>query len=159
MRLSTEWVRGRFRNGKNTVVLRQLLERLDNDIEERLAANRKKVAIVFGETDEEYKIAQKKLGEYSSSLMYEPVPICAARNGLMYKIPVNLMFKADIQDFGQNIGKPKHGFIAEIMKKAEKITQKYAGGFDWKVAKISEADLAETVQFIFQCGTGVLVEL
>ena len=58
-----------------------------------------------------------------------------------------------------NLQKPKHAFIAEIMKKAEKITQKYAGSFDWKVAKISEADLAETVQFIFQCDTGALVEL
>ncbi len=152
-------IRERIRSGKNTVALRQLLERLDNDIEARLASSRKKVAIIFGETDEEYKIAQKKMGEFSSSPTYEPVPICAARNGQMYKIPINLMFKADIQDFGQNIGKPKHSFIAEIMKKAEKITQKYAGGFDWKVAKISESDLAETVQFIFKCDGEALVEL
>ncbi|WP_394992630.1 D-alanine--D-alanine ligase [Emticicia sp.] len=152
-------IRERIRSGKNTVVLRQLLERLDNDIEERLALHRKKVAIIFGETDEEYKIAQKKMGEYASSPTYEPVPICAARNGQMYTIPVNLMFKADIQDFGQNIGKPKHAFIAEIIKKAEKITQKYAGGFDWQVKKITEGDLAETVQFIFQCDSGALVEL
>jgi D-alanine-D-alanine ligase len=152
-------IRERIRNGKNTVALRQLLERLDSDIEARLASPRKKVAIIFGETDEEYKTAQKKLGEFASSPIYEPFPICAARNGQMYKIPVNLMFKADIQDFGQNIGKPKHGFIAEIIKKTEKITQKYAGGFDWQVRKLSESDLAESVQFIFQCDSGSLVEL
>jgi D-alanine-D-alanine ligase len=85
--------------------------------------------------------------------------ICAARNGQMYKIPVNLMFKADIQDFGQNIGKPKHPFIAEIMRKAEKITEKYAGGFDWQVKKFSETDLAENSQFIFQCKNETLIEL
>jgi D-alanine-D-alanine ligase len=77
----------------------------------------------------------------------------------MYKIPINLMFKADIQDFGQNIGKPKHPFIAEIMRKAEKITEKYAGGFEWQVKKFSEMDLVENVQFIFQCKNETLIEL
>jgi D-alanine-D-alanine ligase len=139
--------------------LRNLLEKIDNLIEERVAANRKKVAVIFGETDEEYKIAQKKLGEYASSIAYEPIMICAARNSQMYKIPINLMFKADIQDFGQNIGKPKHPFIAEIMRKAEKITEKYAGGFEWQVKKFSETDLAENVQFIFQCKNETFLEL
>ena len=152
-------VRERIRSGKNTVSLRNLLEKIDYLIEERVAANRKKVAVVFGETDEEYKIAQKKLGEYASSTSYEPTMICAARNGQMYKIPVNLMFKADIQDFGQNIGKPKHPFIAEIMRNAEKITEKYAGGFDWQVKKFSETDLAENVQFIFHCENETMIEL
>jgi D-alanine-D-alanine ligase len=152
-------VRERIRSGKNTIALRNLLDKIDVLIEERVASSRKKVAIIFGETDEEYKIAQSKMGEYASSPIYEPFPICAASNGQMYKIPLNLMFKADIEDFGQNIGKSKHPFIAEIMKKTEKITEKYAGGFEWQVKKISEDELAETVQFIFQCKSDTLVEL
>ena len=152
-------IRERIRSGKNTVNFRLLLEKLDEMIAERLATPRKKVAIIFGESDEEYKIAQKKLGEYASSPIYEPVLICAARNGQMYKIPVNLMFKADIQDFGQSIGKPKHPFITEILEKAKNVTQKYAGGFEWQVKKLSEADLAESVQFIFKCDSEAFVEL
>lgn len=152
-------VRERIRTGKNTHLHRQLLERIDEMIANRLATKRKKVAVIFGETDEEYKKAQQKLGEFSSSPNLEPVMVCAARNGSMYKIPVNLMFKADIQDFGQNIGKSKHPFLFEIMEKAKKITLKYAGGFDWQVKKLSETELAETVQFIYQCDNDVLLEL
>jgi len=152
-------IRERIRSGKNTVNFRQLLERLDEMIAERVNTPRKKVAVVFGESDEQYKIAQKKMGEFSSSPIYEPVPVCAARNGQMYKIPVNLMFKADIQDFGQSIGKPKHPFIIEILEKAKSITKKYAGGFDTQMKKLSEAELAENVQFIFQCDSETLVEL
>lgn len=152
-------VRERIRTGKNTHLHRQLLERIDEMIANRLATKRKKVAVIFGETDEEYKKAQQKLGEFSSSPNLEPVMVCAARNGSMYKIPVNLMFKADIQDFGQNIGKSKHPFLFEIMEKSKKITLKYAGGFDWQVKKLSETELAETVQFIYQCDSDVLLEL
>ncbi|RFS17919.1 D-alanine--D-alanine ligase [Emticicia sp. C21] len=152
-------IRERIRSGKNTVQFRQLLERLDGMINERTNSTRKKVAVVFGESDDQYKIAQKKMGEYSSSPVYEPVPVCAARNGQMYRIPVNLMFKADIQDFGQAIGKPKHPFIIEIIEKAKSITKKYAGSFDTQMKKLSEAELAENVQFIYQCDSETLIEL
>jgi len=152
-------IRERIRSGKNTVSLRQLLEKMDGLIEERTTSPRKKVAVVFGESDELYKKAQKKIGEYSASPIYEPVPVCAAKNGQMYKIPLNLMFKADIMDFGQSIGKPKHPFIAEIIEKAKDITAKYAGGFDTQMKKLSEAELAETVQLIYQCDAETLVEL
>ncbi|PLK44294.1 D-alanine--D-alanine ligase [Emticicia sp. TH156] len=152
-------IRERIRSGKNTVSLRQLLDKLDGMIEERGTSHRKKVAVIFGESDELYKRAQKKIGEFSASPVYEPVPVCAAKNGQMYKIPMNLMFKADIMDFGQSIGKPKHPFIAEIIDKAKDITAKYAGSFDTQMKKLSEAELAETVQFIYQCDAETLVEL
>jgi len=152
-------VRERIRNGKNTIPLRMLLEKIDSLNEVRVKASRTKVAIIFGENEEEYKIAQKKLGEFASSIEFEPYPVCAAKNGLMYKIPVNLMFKADIYDFGQNVGTTKHPYVAEVIKSTQKITEKYAGGFDTQVKKISEKDLVQAVKFIYKCDSNSLIEL
>lgn len=152
-------VRERIRNGKNTIPLRMLLEKIDSLNEVRVKASRTKVAIIFGENEEEYKIAQKKLGEFASSIEFEPYPVCAAKNGLMYKIPVNLMFKADIYDFGQNVGTTKHPYVAEVIKSTQKITEKYAGSFDTQVKKISEKDLVQAVKFIYKCDSNSLIEL
>ncbi len=152
-------VRERIRNGKNTIPLRELLSKIDSLNDNRVKAVRSKVAIIFGENEEEYKIAQKKLGEFASSVEFEPYPVCAAKNGLMYKIPVNLMFKADILDFGQNVGTTKHPYVAEIIKNTQKITEKYAGGFDTQVKKISENDLVQVVKFIYKCDSNSLIEL
>jgi D-alanine-D-alanine ligase len=152
-------VRERIRTGKNTANLRELLGRIDDKINDRLASSRKKVAVIFGETDEEYKIAQKKYGELSASTDFQPVAICAAKNGSMYQIPVNLMFKGDIEDFGKSVGQPKHPFIKTIIENAQNITQKYVGEVDWSVKRISEADLATSVQYIFQAEVGEMVEL
>jgi D-alanine-D-alanine ligase len=152
-------VRERIRTGKNTAGLRELLNRIDDKIADRLLTNRKKVAVIFGETDEEYKVAQKKFGELSASVEHQPVAICAAKNGSMYQIPVNLMFKADIEDFGKSVGQPKHPFIKSIIENAQNITKKYVGDVDWSVKRISESDLATSVQYIFQAETGDMVEL
>ncbi|MFN3850218.1 MAG: D-alanine--D-alanine ligase [Spirosomataceae bacterium] len=152
-------IRERIRTGKNTTGLRELLTRIDAKIADRVGASRKKVAVIFGETDEEYKIAQKKFGELSASVEYQPVAICAAKNGSMYQIPINLMFKSDIEDFGKSVGQPKHPFIKSIIDKAQKITKKYVGEVDWQVKRITETDLVTTVEYIFQAETQEMVEL
>jgi D-alanine-D-alanine ligase len=152
-------IRERIRTGKNTVIYRQLLVDLDEKIAERIAIKRKKVAVVFGETDEQYEAAKKKFNELAASTSFEPFAVCSANNGAMYKIPLNLLTKQDIEDFGKNVAMQKHEFIVETMEKAKNITARYAGNFDTKVKKISEVDLAEMANYIFYAESGEMVEL
>ena len=151
-------VRERIRTGKNTFQLRNLLQRIDELIDNSLATPKKKVAVIFGENDEEYKIAQKKYSELAASNHYTPVAVCLANNGKMIEIPVNLMFKADIEDFGKSAS-TRHPFVLSIIEKAKNITQKYAGNVSLQIKRLDEESLANEVQYIFHAETQEMVEL
>lgn len=152
-------IRERIRTGKNTFLYRELLRLLDELIKESKEEKKKKVAIIFGENDDEYLFAQKKYVEYAASSNFEPFPICAASNGSLYKIPVNLMFKPDIIEFGIAVGQRKNEYIALTIEKTKHIVEYYTGEKVKEIGQISPDELALSVAYIFQVDTEQLIEL
>ena len=146
-------IRERIRSGKNIFELRTLLKKMDALIETAKANPREKIAILFGENEEEYKIAQKKFGQYGGNETYEPVAICSALNGSKYRIPLNLMFKPDIMEFGMSVGKPKHPFIQKTIDKTSEIREFYIGNVDFSVSKISEETFKNDYKAVYDCST------
>jgi D-alanine-D-alanine ligase len=146
-------IRERIRAGKNIFHLQKLLDGLDQQI--ALAKNnpRKKIAIQFGENEGEYKTAQASYGKYAASVEYEPIPVCNARNGSKYQIPVNLMFKPDILEFGQSVGLPKHTFIEANIESTLTFRNFYIGDVDFKVKKLTDMDMLN-FDAIFDCSIG-----
>ena len=131
----------RKREGKNTFAISQLIRKLDD----LMTLNRKKiktsVAIIFGENENEYLLAQQRYNELAASEDVIPTCICAAKNGNFYTIPLNLMYKVDILDFGQSIGKPKHPFVQSLIDKTAGFREQYAGNVNFDVAKITEDEI------------------
>ena len=146
-------IRERIRSGKNIFELRTLLKKMDALIETAKANPREKIAILFGENEEEYKIAQKKFGQYGGNETYEPIAICSALNGSKYRIPLNLMFKPDIMEFGMSVGKPKHPFIQKTIDKTSEIREFYIGNVDFSVSKISEETFKNDYKAVYDCST------
>jgi D-alanine-D-alanine ligase len=152
-------IRERIRSGKNLFEFRNLLNLIDSSILKAKNTNRKKLAIVFGENEDEYKIAQKRYGQYGGSEIYEPIPICTAKNGFKYIIPINLMFKPDINEFGTAIGKPKHQFIQKNIDNTKSIRDFYMNAVNFDLAKLSDEAFKETFAAYIDCHTDKMTEL
>lgn len=144
-------VRERIRSGKNIKSLRDLLKSIDEMIMTAKQNPRKKLAVLFGENEEEYSTARKAYGKYGGNEEYEPVAICAAKNGGKYRIPLNLMFKPDIMEFGMSIGKPKHPFIQKNIDQVAAIREFYVGNVDFNVFKVSEDEFVRNYQAVYDC--------
>jgi D-alanine-D-alanine ligase len=152
-------IRERIRSGKNVFQLKQLLQKTDDLIAENKKKPRQKLAILFGENDEEYRIAQKKFGHYGGDERFEPIPICAAKNGSRYIIPLNLMFKPDINEFGTSIGKTTHPFIQENIANTAAIREFYIGDVNFKVSKISDMEFDSIFKATYNCALDQLEEV
>lgn len=144
-------VRERIRSGKNIKSLRDLLKSIDEMILVAKQNPRKKLAILFGENEEEYTFARKAFGQYGGHEEYEPVAICAAKNGGKYRIPLNLMFKPDIMEFGMSIGKPKHPFIQKNIDQVATIRDFYVGNVDFNVFKVSDDEFIRNYIAVYDC--------
>lgn len=151
-------VRERIRSGKNVFELRNLLKNIDSKIENAKKQPRKKIAILFGENEVEYKIAKARFGQFGGNEEYEPVAICSALNGGKYRIPLNLMFKPDILEFGMSIGKPKHPFIQKNLDDTAEFRKFYIGEVDMTVSKISEDAFNSNFVAVYDCKTDELLE-
>lgn len=147
----------RMKAGKNQFELRNLLFNLTESIKSK--SSRKKLAVLFGETEEEYVLAKDIYGKYSGSLDYEPIPVCAALNGSKYIIPLNLMYKPDINEFGAAIGSPKHPFVQKSVDQTAKLRDFYVGKVEFGVKKISDPEFAGTFKTLFDCKNNQLVNL
>lgn len=145
----------RMRSGKNQFELNNLLNNLSQNI--TTTRTRKKLAILFGENEEEYILAKKKYGEFGGDEEFEPVPVCAALNGSKYIIPLNLMFKPDINEFGTSIGTAKHHFVQKNIDKTKELRKYYSGDVDFTVRKVSDAEFTNTFKTLYVCKTGELV--
>ncbi|MFT7482925.1 MAG: D-alanine-D-alanine ligase [Oceanospirillaceae bacterium] len=149
----------RIRSGKNTFHSRQLLNKIDTLLQEELDRPRKKIAILFGENDDEYLHAQQKYAEYAASADYHPIPICVAGNDSMYRIPLNLMSKPNILEFGISVGKGKHEFIKRCILQTAHVVKRYVDNVNLNVSKITATDLATEFQLIYQVDTEQILEL
>lgn len=152
-------VRERIRTGKSTFVFTELLNKIDNLIELSKNKERKKVAVVFGENELEYINAQKKYASLSASEEYEPTCVCAAANGHLYKIPLNLMTKPNIQEFGEAVSKKRHPFISGIIEKTSHIRTKYVNNIDFEVTKYEEGQMAKEMDFVYHAKSGEMLAL
>ncbi len=152
-------IRERIRGGKNLYFLRKLLSQLDENIGKELKNQRKKIAILFGENEEEFKIAQKKYNQYAGNIQYEPIPVCAAKNGNKYQIPVNLMYKPDILEFGSSIGKPKHPFIQKNIDQTAEFRTKYTGEINFDISSFSDEQFNTFFDAVFNCSNEQIVEI
>ncbi|MGL4630304.1 MAG: D-alanine--D-alanine ligase family protein [Leadbetterella sp.] len=144
-------IRERIRSGKGTIHFQNLLNRLDANIEKSKNTAKEKLALVFGENDEEFAKAKLIYGKYIASEEFEPYPICAARNGNKYVIPINLMFKPDILEFGAAVGQPKHPFIQKAIDSTEELRVKYVGDVDFSLKKITEEEFQSQFTKITYC--------
>jgi D-alanine-D-alanine ligase len=79
------------------------------------------------------------------------VPVCAAANGNKYFIPLNLMFKPDILEFGTSIGKPKHAFIQKCINQTQSIRSFFVGEVDFEVKKITEEQFNSQFAAYYNC--------
>jgi D-alanine-D-alanine ligase len=147
----------RIRDGKNTHKLRVILAKIDANMALAKQKEKKKMAIVFGENEEEYLIAQQKYNQLSTSEGYEPTCVCAAKNGNYYLIPLKLMFKSGILEFGQSIGAPKHPFIQHLIEKSESLRSVYASEVNFDVKRIEESDLHKSFDHLFSASSESIV--
>ena len=131
----------RIRDGKSTHKLRVLRARVDQNMAAAKTLSKKKVALVFGENEEEYLAIQKKFNELSASEEFSPTCVCAAKNGKHYLIPLTLMCKSGILEFGSSIGAPKHVFVQKLIDKTENLREFYAGDVNFNVELIEEDQL------------------
>jgi D-alanine-D-alanine ligase len=131
----------RIKEGKQTNAIRGLKKRLDDLISLVNVSPKKKIAVIFGENEEEYLAAQVKYNILSASEDFDPQCICAARNGNFYLIPINLMFKSGILEFGKSIGAGIHPFVKTLIDKTSGIREFYAGAINFEVKKISEDEI------------------
>jgi D-alanine-D-alanine ligase len=145
-------VRERIRSGKQLFQLRSLLSNIDHLIGQAKSQPRKRLAILFGENEAEYKLAQKKYGHFGGDETLEPIPVCAAANGNKYQIPLNLMFKPDIIEFGTSIGKSIHSFIQKNIDNTATFRDFYIGEVNFKVVKLSEEDFKK-FDAVYDCKT------
>lgn len=144
----------RKKSGKNQFVLDTMLKQLSQNM--KTAKPRKKLAIIFGENAEEYEVAKKVYGEFGGHENYNPIAVCHALNGSKYIIPVNLMFKPDINEFGAAIGQKTHPFIEKCKQKAKGLRELYAGEVDFNVKKIEDQEFAQLFEASYDCKTNKL---
>ncbi len=149
----------RTSSGKNTASLKKLLSRFDQNLDISLNQLSKKVAVIFAEDAEEYANAQKTYNQYSAAAGYLPTCICHAKNGSYYRIPMPLMYKTDIEEFGSQIGREKHPFVQSLIDKTTTIRSKFAGESNFSVNKISIEDIRNNFELVHSCKTDELINI
>jgi D-alanine-D-alanine ligase len=145
----------RARTGKHTWATKQLLAGLDRAIAREVARypERPKVAIIFGgfvrELEESLLAARQLLARLTSAGQYTPVPVLLSGSRdrhVLHRIPVNLLFKENLEDLKKAMFADKHPLLAECVAHARALTGKYAGGFDESVVRLDYPELAAQVQ-------------
>ncbi len=137
-----------------------LLEQLDRNMEEQQShqSDKIKIAVILGGYSSERHISVESgrniYEKLSSSDKYQPIPIFLsgdANNHLMYRIPVNILLKDNADDILEKIEHYHiHPVVNEIIKKANKITEKYASASNLESpVKLSYHNLAEIADGVF----------
>lgn len=152
----------RIRTGKKTRKMKDLLNRLDDNLHELHAAASEKirVGVIMGGFSSERHISVESgrniYEKLSSSTKYEPVPVFLSGSGedhQLFLIPVNIMLKDNADDIKEKVlsadaGK-KHPILQQIIREAEKITEKYARNAVMYPERISYNDLPGKVDVVF----------
>ena len=126
-------IRERIRTGKNTWVLRALLEDLDKRITANNAQQKPVEYIVFGATDEEYVNARLRYGRLNAEGKVQPVPVLKASDGQVYRLTNPLMFKEYVADVEVLLRAKRHPLLTETSQKADPLTRFYAGNVSFDI--------------------------
>jgi hypothetical protein len=125
-------------------------------LQEGLIVHVKKIAILFGENDDRYLHDNKgSTPSNAASADYHRL-ICVAGNDSMYRIPLNLMSKPNILEFGicrsrQNTNLSNVACGYHVVKVRDNV--------NLNVSKITATDLATEFQLIYQVDTEQILEL
>jgi D-alanine-D-alanine ligase len=148
----------RVRMGKHTWATKQLLADLERAIAREVAAYpaRRKVAVIFGgfvrELAESLATARQMYSKLAASAQYAPVLVLLSGSRdrhVLHQIPVNLLFKESVEDLKTAMFADKHPLIVECVANGQALAQKYAGGFDESVVRLSYDELATQVERAF----------
>lgn len=146
----------RSEEGKKRYIHIDLKNRLDQLIDQKKKKTVQKVAVLFGENQNEYEIAQKKFNQFMASENYEPKCVCAAKNGYFYFVPISKMYKASIEEFGKTIGQTPHPYIEKLIKKTAHLRSFYTNNYGFQVQKIDS--LKEEFDLIYNVSQGTFVQ-
>lgn len=148
----------RAKTGKNTWRIEQMLADLDYMIDKEVArlSEKPRVAVLFGgilsQQEESLALAQRVYSQIASEGKYFPVPVLltgSPTNHVLHQLPVNFLYKENIQAVKDSLYAEKHPFILECISQAETITAKYTGYFDQTVRHISYEDLSHIVKRVY----------
>ncbi|MBB6459255.1 D-alanine--D-alanine ligase family protein [Flammeovirga kamogawensis] len=131
----------RIRSGKNTVVTKPLLTKLDHQINASSTTEHQvlRVGVIMGGYSSERHISVESgrniFEKLASSHKYEAIPIFltgTAEEHKLFELPVNIMLKDNADDIklkiDQALSGEKHPVLTEAIEKAKPITAKYAAG-------------------------------
>lgn len=129
-------LRERIRTGKQTWVLRALLEELDQRITAQIAAAKPLEHIVFDATDEAYIEARRRYGLLNAEGKVKPVPVLKATDGLFYQLPNPLMFKEYVSDVEALLHAERDPLLVETSQRAARLTAFFAGEVSYDITRI-----------------------
>lgn len=129
-------LRERIRSGKQTWVLRALLETLDRQIAAGIASVKPVEHIVFDPTDEAYLEARRRYGLLNAGGKVTPVPVLKAADGRFYKLPNPLMFKEYVSDVEELLHAERHPLLVETSQRAAALTAFFAGEVSYDITPI-----------------------
>ena len=148
----------RTKTGKNTWHIEQMLADLDRMIDKEVGrlTEKPRVAVLFGSllnhSEESLALAQRTYSQIAAEGKYFPIPVLlngSPTNHVLHQLPINLLYKENIEAIKESLYTEKHPFIIECIRQAEAITAKYAGYFDQTVRRLSYEDLAHTVKRVY----------
>jgi D-alanine-D-alanine ligase len=129
-------LRERIRSGKQTWILRALLETLDQQIAAGIATAKPVEHIVFDPTDEAYVEARRRYGLLNAGGKVTPVPVLKATDGRFYKLPNPLMFKEYVSDVEELLHAGRHPLLIETSQRAAAVTAFFAGEVSYDITPI-----------------------
>ncbi|MCY7350750.1 MAG: D-alanine--D-alanine ligase [Cytophagaceae bacterium] len=160
-------LRERIREGKNTTRYEALLQDLDARIQANVAArtDRQRVALVFGENDDEFAETKKYHTRLACAGTYTLLPVLALRGDgnseaaqpTFFAVPPHFLMKDTVAELKAALDAPIHPLILETRQNARAITQFFTGG---SVADVRRLDtLSEAADSVWAAGihpTGTL---
>ncbi|HEY6161624.1 MAG TPA: D-alanine--D-alanine ligase [Bacteroidia bacterium] len=140
--------------------MEKLLHALDKAIsdDQRSAAERVKVAVIFGGYSSERHISVESgrniYEKLASSTKYEAIPVFLTgdhENHILYQVPINILLKDNADDIKDKIEHYKvHDIIKRIIGECSFITEKYSSAQNLAAPKrFTYEDLAKTVDAVF----------
>lgn len=150
----------RLRNGKNQFVVRELLARLDAELQ-RLkedTSSKTRVAVLMGGFSSERHISVESgrniYEKLASSVKYEPIPVfLTGKSGKheLYVLPINTMLKDNADDIKAKVEAryKLHPVIASIQEEATDITAKYVRQHTDRPREISYKELSKMADAVF----------
>ncbi len=125
-------LRERIREGKFTTRYERLLDDLDARIREHVQSRPKLpcVAVLFGESDEEYAAAKKAYTHLTCDGKHRPTPVLGrggSAHHTFYALPPHLLMKDTVAEIVAALDAATHPLIAETRRHAERITEFFTG--------------------------------